>query len=50
MAALGGILVQRPLEEVQGGVDLALELFPAEPENFTLFAHKYAYNYAYFRL
>jgi hypothetical protein len=49
IAALGGVFVERALEEVQGGVDLALELFPAEPENFVLLAHKYAYNYAYIR-
>jgi len=48
VAALGRVLMERSLEEVQGGVDLALELFLAEPENFMLFAHKYVYNYAYF--
>jgi hypothetical protein len=48
VASLGGVLVERALEEVQGGVDLALELFLAEPENFVLFAHKYAYYYAYY--
>ena len=30
IAALGGILVEGTLEEVQGGVDLAMELFLAE--------------------
>ena len=43
IAALGGIFVQGALEEVQGLVDLALELFLAEPKDFGLFAHKYAY-------
>ena len=37
------------LEEVQGVVDLAFELFLAEPEHFCSFIHKYAYIYAYFR-
>jgi hypothetical protein len=30
-------------------VDLAFELFLAEPEHFCSFIHKYAYIYAYFR-
>jgi hypothetical protein len=46
---LGGILVERALEELQGIVDLALELLFAELENFGWLAHKYAYIYAYFR-
>jgi len=47
VAALGGIFVKRTLEELQRLVDLALELFLAELKNFGLFAHKYAYIYAY---
>jgi hypothetical protein len=46
---LGGVLVKGTLEEVQRLVDLALELLLAELEDFALFAHKYAYIYAYFR-
>jgi hypothetical protein len=49
VAALGGILVEGALEEVQGVLDLAFELFLAELEDFTLLAHEYAYIYAYFR-
>jgi hypothetical protein len=49
IAALGGIFVEGPLEEVEGLEDLALELFLAEVEEFGLFAHAYAYLYAYFR-
>jgi hypothetical protein len=49
VAALRGVLVQRALEEVQGVIDLALQLFLAEPEDLVLFAHLYAYLYAYFR-
>jgi hypothetical protein len=45
---LGGILVKGTLEELQSVSDLALELFFAELEDFGLFAHKYAYIYAYF--
>ena len=48
IAALGGVFVERTLEQVQGLVDLALELFLAELEEFRWFAHKYAYIYAYF--
>jgi hypothetical protein len=46
---LGGILVKGTLEEVQRLVDLALELLLAELEDFTLFAHRYAYIYAHFK-
>jgi hypothetical protein len=49
VAALGRIFVKRALEQVQGLVNLALELFFAELEEFGLFAHKYAYIYAYLR-
>jgi hypothetical protein len=48
IAALRGIFVKRALEQVKGLVDLALELLFAELEEFGLFAHKYAYIYAYF--
>jgi hypothetical protein len=46
---LGGVFMEGALEEVEGLVDLAFELFLAELENFGWFAHKYAYIYAYFR-
>jgi hypothetical protein len=49
ITALGRVLMERTLEELQGVVDLAFELFLAEPENLGFFAHKYAYIYAYFR-
>jgi hypothetical protein len=49
VAALRGIFVDRTLEEIEGVIDLALELLLAELEDFTLLAHKYAYIYAYFR-
>ena len=49
VAALGGIFVERTLQEFQGLVDLALELCLAEPEDFVLFVHQYVYIYAYFR-
>jgi hypothetical protein len=49
IAALGGVFMEGSLEEVQGLIDLAFELFLAEPKNFGVFAHKYAYLYAYFR-
>jgi hypothetical protein len=49
VAALGGVLVERTLEELEGVVDLAFELFLAESESFGLFAHEYAYIYAYFK-
>jgi hypothetical protein len=49
ITALRGVFVERALEELQSLVDLTLELFLTEPENFGLFAHKYAYIYAYFR-
>ena len=48
VATLGGILMEGALQKIQGGVDLALELFLAKPEEFGLFAHKYTYKYAYF--
>jgi hypothetical protein len=48
VAALGGIFVEGALEEVEGGVNLALELFLAELENLVWIAHRYAYIYAYF--
>ena len=48
VAALGRIFVEGTLEEIQRLVDLTLELFLAEPEEFGLFSHKYAYIYAYF--
>ena len=47
--ALGGISMERALEEVQGGVDLAFDLIPAKLEDFALIAHAYAYYYAYFK-
>jgi hypothetical protein len=49
VAALGRIFMERALEEAEGGVDLALELLLTEAEEFILFAHEYAYIYAYFR-
>ena len=49
ITALGRIFMQGALQEGQGVLDLALELFLAEAENFMLFARKYAYIYAYFR-
>jgi hypothetical protein len=49
IAALGGVFVEGTLEEVEGVIDLALKLFPTELEDLVLFAHKYAYLYAYFR-
>ena len=49
IAALGGIFVQRTLEEIQRLVDLSLELFLAELKDFGLIAHMYAYIYAYYR-
>ena len=49
VTALRGIFVQRALEEIQRLVDLALELLLAELKEFGLFAHRYAYIYAYFR-
>jgi hypothetical protein len=50
IAALGRILMERALEEVEGVVDLAFELFLAELEDFVFFAHMYAYIYAYSRV
>jgi hypothetical protein len=47
VTALGGIFVKRALEEFQSIVDLALELFLAELEEFGLFAHEHALLYAY---
>jgi hypothetical protein len=38
VAALRGILVQGALEEVQGVIDLTLQLFPAELEDLVLLA------------
>jgi hypothetical protein len=49
VAALGGVFMEGALEEVQGGGDLALELFFAEEEELMLFAHTSAYLYAHFR-
>jgi hypothetical protein len=49
IAALGGGFVEGTLEEFEGLVDLAFELFLAELKEFGLFAHVYAYIYAYFR-
>jgi hypothetical protein len=49
VATLGGVFMEGSLKEVQGGGDLALELFPAEGEELILFAHMYAYLYAYFK-
>jgi hypothetical protein len=49
VAALGGVFMERALEEVQGGVDLAPELFLAEPEGGARIIHTYAYKYAYFK-
>jgi hypothetical protein len=46
-AALGGILVQGALEEVQDLGYLVLDLVAAEPQGIMLFAHMYAYIYAY---
>jgi hypothetical protein len=37
--ALGGVLVEGALEELEGVVDLAFELFLAEAENFGSCAH-----------
>jgi len=48
VATLGRVFVEGTLEEVQGVIDLALELFLAELKDFGLFAHKYTYIYAYF--
>src|SRR6266478_2136603 len=50
VAALRGILVKGSLEEVQGLIDLTLQLFPAELEDLVVLAHVYAYLYAYHRL
>ena len=49
IAALGGVFMERALEEVQGLVDLPHQLFLAEAERITVFAHKCAYIYAYFK-
>jgi hypothetical protein len=49
IAALGGVFMEGPLEQVEGLVDLAFELFLAELKNFGWFAHMYAYIYAYFK-
>ena len=48
-AALGGILVERALHQVQGVVDLPFKLLLPEQQVFALPAHKYAYNYAHFK-
>ena len=42
ITALGRIFVERALEEIQGLVDLALELFLAELEQLRFFANVYA--------
>jgi hypothetical protein len=42
VAALGGISMERALEELEGVLDLAFELFLAEAEKFGLLAHVYA--------
>jgi hypothetical protein len=47
IAALGWIFVEGALQEMQGLLDLALELILPQPERLTLFIHMYAYNYAY---
>jgi hypothetical protein len=47
VAALRGVLVEGSLEEVQGLIDLALELFLAELEDWAEFTHVYAYLYGY---
>jgi hypothetical protein len=47
VAALGGIFVEGALQEVQGLLDLALELILSGLESLALFIHMYAYNYAY---
>ena len=47
--ALGGVLVEGALEQIQGVVDLAAKLIFTEQESLVLFAHKYAYIYAYFK-
>ena len=47
--ALGGVFMEGTLQELKGLVDLAFELFLAEPESLGGFAHKYAYIYAYFK-
>jgi hypothetical protein len=39
IAALGGILVEGALEQFEATVDLTLELFLAEAEEFGLFTH-----------
>jgi hypothetical protein len=39
VTTLGGGFMERALEEVQGVLDLALELFAAELEEVMLFAH-----------
>ncbi len=49
ITALGGVFVQRALEQVQGLGDLAHQLFLAEAERVALLAHKYTYIYAYFK-
>jgi len=38
VAALRGVLVKGPLEEVQGLIDLTLQLFPAELEDLVVLA------------
>jgi hypothetical protein len=48
ITALRGVFVEGALEELQSIVDLTLELFLTEEKDFGLFAHKYAYIYAYF--
>ena len=48
IAPLRGVFMEGALEEVEGLVDLPLELLLAEPEGVMGFAHLYAYIYAYF--
>jgi hypothetical protein len=47
VTALGRVLVEGTLQEVQAKVDLPVELLLANPEDFMFFAHKSAYVYAH---
>jgi hypothetical protein len=47
ITALGRVLVEGTLEEVQAEADLSEELLFADPEDFIFFAHKHAYVYAH---
>jgi hypothetical protein len=49
VAALGGVLMEGPLKELEGVLDLAFELFLAEAKKFGWLAHVYAYYYAPFK-